>query len=134
MVGNYVCVDARHIAINPYIDKLGTFVVTKDPLSELNTGDPLFYIKVHMDGVKEARFHVNFIDLLDRVFVHDGLKFLSIEQERFITKFFEEAGIVTDKLKNGNENPYIDLDEVFVYLDDFLGSYVGEDNGRYARC
>ena len=105
----------------------------KGTLSELNTGEPVFYIKHHMDGTKEAIYHVNLIDLLDRVFVHDGLRFLSGEQERFMSKFFKEADIVTDKLSANDSNPFSKMDKIYRELDDFLGSYLGVDNGRYTR-
>ena len=105
----------------------------KGTLSEINTGSPVFYVKHHMDGSKETVYHVNLIDLLDRVFTKDGLRFLSIDQERFMSKFFKQAGIVTDLLNSESSTPYAGLDEAFQQLDDFLGSYLGVDNGRYSR-
>lgn len=107
----------------------------KGTLSELNTGEPVFYIKHHMDGEKEAKYHVNFIDLLDRVFTKDGLRFLSIEQEQFMKLFFKEAGIVTDRLNDEGYTGaiYDNIDSAFQQLDDFLGSYEGVDYGRYSR-
>lgn len=115
------------------INRKHSIFPVKGTLSEINTGNPMFYIKHHMNGSKETVYHVNLIDLLDRVFAKDGLRFLSIDQERFISKFFEQAGVVTDKIRNEENNPYEDLDEAFLYLDDFLGSYLGVDNGRYSR-
>ena len=105
----------------------------KSPLSEVNTGDPLIYIKHLMDGTRQVKYHVNLIDLLDRVFTNDGMRFLSLEQERFISEFLKEAGTATNKIKANDNNPYEDMDSVFKQLDDFLGSYVGVDDGRYTR-
>ena len=105
----------------------------KGTLSEINTGSPVFYVKHHMDGSKEAIYHVNLIDLLDRVFVLDGLRFLSIEQERFVSRFINQAGTATNAIKSGTTNPFSNMDEVYKQLDDFLGSYLGVDNGRYTR-
>ena len=108
-------------------------VPVKGTLSEVNTGSPVMYLKHHMDSSIEAKFHVNLIDQLGRVFVQDGLRFLSIDQERFMSKFFEQAGEVTDRLNAHDSQPYKDLEDVFKQLDDFLGSYHGVNNGRYTR-
>jgi len=105
----------------------------KSPLSEVNTGDPLIYIKHLMDGTRQVKYHVNLIDLLERVFLNDGIRFLSLEQERFISEYLNEGGIVTDKIKSEDSEPFKDMDIVFKQLDDFLGSYRGIDNGRYTR-
>jgi hypothetical protein len=114
-------------------EQLGVSEPQKNALSEINTGNPVMYIKHHMDGSREIKFHVNLIDQLDKVFTKDGLRFLSIDQERFMSKFFEQAGIVTDRLDASDSQPYKDLDSVFKQLDDFLGSYHGVNNGRYTR-
>lgn len=105
----------------------------KGTLSELNSADSIFYIKHYMNGTKEAKYHVNFIDLLDRVFTGDAMRYLSIDQERFMYRFFKQADSATKLLNSGSATPFKDLDEVFKQLDDFLGSYMGDDNGRYAR-
>lgn len=107
--------------------------IIKGACSEVNTGDPILYLKHHMDGSIEPRYHVNIIDQLSDVFLYDGMRFLSRDQERFISKFIEQAGKVTDKLNEEAEDPFNDMDEVFVYLDKFLGNYRGIDNGPYTR-
>lgn len=113
--------------------KRGIRSPVKGTLSELNSADPYFYIKHHIDGTKEAKYHVNLIDLLDRVFTEDATRYLSIEQERFMSRFFKQADSVTKLLNSNSATPFKDLDMVFKQLDSFLGSYIGEDNGRYAR-
>ena len=105
----------------------------KGTLSEINSADPYFYIKHHMDGTKEVKFHVNFIDLLERVFTGDALRYLSIDQERFMSRFFKQADSVTKLINSDSATPFKDLDEVFKQLDDFLGSYTGESYDRYTR-
>lgn len=121
----------RTLAMN--VDRRHRVLPVKGTLSEINTGNPVFYVKHHMDGSKETVYHVNLIDLLDRVFTKDGLRFLSMNQERFMAKFFEQAGVVTDRINGSHATPYADLDTVFQQLDDFLGSYLGVDDGRYSR-
>ena len=74
----------------------------KGILSEVNTGDPYMYMKVHLDGQEEVVYHVNLIDILDRVFLHDGMKFLSRDQERFFTRFIEAAGIIDSNFDRFN--------------------------------
>ena len=101
----------------------------------IHTGNPLFVIKDCMDGNKEAIYHVNLVYLLDDAFTKNNIKYLSIEQERYIAKFLQEGGEVNDKINKGTEDvdPYENMDNVMRQLDNFLGSYFGEDNGKYAR-
>ena len=114
-------------------EQLGASEPQKNPLSELNTADPIFFVKEHMDGSKKAIYHVNIVYLMDKVFVRDNLRFLSIDQERFMSKFFNEAGVVTDGLKSNSSNPYSNMDEIMLQLDSFLGSYFGDDYDRLTR-
>ena len=58
---------------------------------------------------------------------------LSIEQERYLTKYIKQGGVVTNALNSNSDDPYGSLDEIFKQLDSFLGGYIGEDNGKYAR-
>ena len=101
----------------------------------IHTGNPLFVIKDCMDGSKEAIYHVNLVYLLDNVFTKNSTKYLSIEQERYLAKFLQEGGKVNDKINEGTEDvdPYENMDNVMRQLDNFLGSYFGEDNGKYIR-
>lgn len=87
------------------------------------TGNPLFAIQNHMDGSKEATYHVNLIYLLDRVFVRDSMNPLHRDQERFISRYLNQGGVVTNKLNTGDTNPYVSMDDVLKQLDSFLGSY-----------
>ena len=105
----------------------------KGTLSEVNTGDSVFYVKHRMDGKDHAVFNFNLIDLLNRVFVDDGMRYLSIEQERFLSKFFTQADVVTKKINASDSNPYKGLDEVYKQLDNFIGSYLGDNDGRFTR-
>lgn len=103
--------------------------------SMIRTGSPLYIVKDSMDGSREAIYHVNLVYLLDNVFTKNNTKYLSIEQERYIAKFLQEAGKVNDKIIEGTENvdPYENMDDVMRQLDNFLGSYFGVDYGRFAR-
>ena len=114
-------------------EQLGASEPQKNPLSELNTADPIFFVKEYMDGSKKAIYHVNIVYLMNKVFVRDNLRFLSIDQERFMSKFFNEAGVVTDRLKSNSSNPYSNMDEIMLQLDSFLGSYFGDDYDRLTR-
>ena len=101
----------------------------------IRTGSPLFVVKDCMDGSREAIYHVNLVYLLDNVFTKNSTKYLSIEQERYITKFLQEARKANDKINEGTKDvdPYENMDDVMRQLDNFLGSYFGEDNGRFTR-
>ena len=94
-------------------------------LSEYNSGSPLFYKKHHLDGRVETKYHKNLIDILDRVFRFRGMKFLSREQERFLTKFFKYADKISYNIRTGKEDIYENVYEEFKDLDKFLGSYRG---------
>ena len=122
----------RHIPPDVYHKKKWCKPV-KGTLSEVNASQPYLFVKETMDGGKEVKYHVNFIDLLDRVFVNDNLKCLSEEQMEFITTFFEQAGIATDRIRANVPNPYSGMDDAFKDLNSFLGDYSGVDYGRYAR-
>ena len=104
----------------------------KAPLSEINTADPIFLVREHMDGSKKAIYYFNLISLLDEVFLKDSSRFLSIDQERFMRKFFDEANTVTGCLNNNVANPYNYMSEIMLQLDSFLGSYFGDDYDRPA--
>lgn len=110
----------------------------KSILSDLNTQNPIFFVNEEMNGERNAVYHVNIISLLDRVFVLNSLKFLSIEQERYMTKFFNQAHEVNNVLDNNrinetNDNPYENMDRIMKQLDNFLGSYFGVNHGRFTR-
>lgn len=110
----------------------------KNVLSEVNTGSPLYKIHTTMDGDNHAVYHVNFIKLLDKVFLFDDLEKISVEQERFISVFFKQADDVTKILDNNakldkDDDPFQNMDIIMRELDNFLGSYFGVDYDRFAQ-
>lgn len=118
---------------NVFGHEVGQELLTKHYLSEINTGNAIFFVDKNMDGEKEAIYHMNIIYLLDKVFMNDSMNFLSIEQTRYLDKFFNEAGIVTDAINNHEDDPYMNMHEVMKQLDNFLGNYFGVNDGRYSR-
>ena len=113
-------------------EQLGVSEPQKNPLSELNTAEPIFLITERMDGSKKAIYYFNLISLLDEVFLKDSSRFFSIDQERFMRKFFDEANTVTGYLNNNVANPYNYMSEIMLQLDSFLGSYFGDAYDRPA--
>ena len=105
----------------------------KGRLGEVNSASPYFTVQIRLDGTKDAVFHVNIIDLLDKVIILDSLHLLSIEQERLFTRYLKQAEEVSNKINLNEEKPFEDMDEVLQELDNFLGSYYGVDYGRFAR-
>lgn len=105
----------------------------KGALSEVNTGSPIFEICTTMDGVRHAHFHVKIIDLLDKIFLTDLLNLATVEQERFFSRFFNQAGIVDRAINESAEDIYKDVDDVMRDFDRYLGSYIGVNDGEYAR-
>lgn len=119
--------------LHKHRERVGRPDSKKNPLSELNTADPIFLVRETMEGNREAIYHVNMIDLMDRVFTRDDMRSLSIDQERFVSKFFVEAGIVTDAFYSGDENPKENMDYIMAQFDSFLGSYFGVNYDRLTR-
>ena len=124
-----------HLIINQASHTHGINKEEEGVVGTIHTGNPLFVIKDCMDGNKEAIYHVNLVYLLDGVFTKNNIKYLSIEQERYIAKFLQEGGKVNDKINEGTKDvdPYESMDNAMRQLDNFLGSYFGEDNGKYIR-
>lgn len=69
-----------------------------------------------LDNEINSNFTINFIYLLDIAFVSDNLYALTIEQQKFIEKYFVEA----DNVEKEN------LSLLFTQFDTFLGSFIGE--------
>ena len=105
----------------------------KGTLAEVNSNNPIFYLKKRIDGTQVAVYHVNIIDQLGQVFVHNGVKYLSRKQERFFDKFIEACQVIHDNYVNGKEDIYEGVDETFKSLDQFLGNYIGVDDEQYTR-
>lgn len=107
--------------------------VVKGRLGEVNSASPYFTVQIHIDGTKDAVFHVNLVDLLDKVIMLDSLHLLSIEQERLFTRYLKQAEEVNSKISLNSTDPFENMDEVLQQLDNFLGSYCGVDYGRFTR-
>lgn len=107
--------------INPYSHYRRHF--EKSPLSEVNTAAPVFHVREYLDGTKEAIFHRNIVELLDKVFVRNSMCYLSLDQTRFVQMFIEQAGKVTDYINHGNNRPWEDMDDIMIQFDDYLGDY-----------
>lgn len=114
-------------------------VRTKGNVSEVNTAQAIYINKGGMSGKEEAIYHVSLIDLLDKVFLFNALHFLSREQEDILNRFFKEADVAVGILKNNKENllrddPFEYMSDIMKQLDNFLGSYYGEESDvRFTR-
>lgn len=100
----------------------------KGVFSEINTGDAIYHVKEHLDGSQEAMFHPKLLLLLEDMFKYNSMKFLSLEQERFLHMFFNQAHTVTEAMRNEVEDPFQDMAELMKQFDNFLGSYSGEND------
>ena len=69
-----------------------------------------------LDNEINSNFTINFIYLLDVAFVSDNLYALTIEQQKFIEKYFVEADNIEDE----------NLSLLYAQFDTFLGSFIGE--------
>ena len=95
----------------------------KTRLSEVNTGEAVYLIKNSLTGEKIAEFHVNLINILDRVLLNNNLDYLSLDQERLVSQYFKEGHEVDTLINEEHENPFKDMNPLTYQLDLFLGSY-----------
>lgn len=87
-------------------------------IKPIHTGRDSYYEELELDGTTESVFILNFIKMLDLCIIRDNYKYLSIEQEDVLKNYFNNA--VNMPLSDYNKQ-----------LDNYLGSYIGEENGRY---
>ena len=83
-------------------------------------------VKTTLDSSPEVNFTTDFVEATSNVLVSGNTRLVSIDQERFLRLFLNEAGVVTDNLSNNVSNPYKDMHDITKQFDDVLGSYVGE--------
>lgn len=100
----------------------------KGSLSEINVADPLLVADKSLNGIRDFVYSENFIYLLDKAFSDDTVKYLSIEQEHFINRFFKEAEEVTQLLNtlkdDDTTDPYAVMSVSMKQLDKTLGNYI----------
>ena len=65
--------------------------------------------KTTLDSSPEVNFTTDFVEATSNVLVSGNTRLVSIDQERFLRLFLNEAGIVTDNLSNNVSNPFIDF-------------------------
>ena len=85
----------------------------------IHSKEKAWYNDRELDNTYEHIFDISFIDRLDKAFIKDNYNYLSLNQEIALKQFFNDAiGTLSDFSKQ---------------LDNYLGSYTGENNGRYIR-
>jgi hypothetical protein len=105
----------------PSHNDLNNVGIGKGHVSELNTENMFFYLRKDMTGKVEYTFHPIIFQLFDRIIRKDTLSGVSIDQERFIKRFFYEAGKITDAMNGKSELPD-NLTDAAADFDKFLGS------------
>lgn len=95
-------------------------VIRKDRIDSsfatIESGKSVHRVYKELDNEISSNFTINFIYLLDVAFVSDNLYALTIEQQKFIEKYFVEA----DNIEEEN------LSLLYAQFDTFLGSFIGE--------
>lgn len=109
------------------LESLGVATPVKNPLSEINTGSPIFINNTNLFNEKEPVFHVNMIYLLDKALLNNTFSMMSIDEERFIRRFFYEAD------KAVKEKSLDVMSEIMRNFDVFLGNYRGVNDGQFTR-
>ena len=106
----------------------------KSPVKSLHTGKGIFYTGEDLYSNEFYKFSLRLIRLYDEAMMTGNLYVLSIEQERLLEKYFLEGNTITppDSLidLSGWVYDFDSLSSDINQLDEFLGSYVGDNYGR----
>lgn len=100
----------------------------------LETGNGVFYERTNLYSNDAFEYYVNLIFLFDSAIMNDNLKLLSVEQERLLAQYFLEADTITPPEDVALEDWIYDFDSLSTkvkQLDEFLGSYLGENDGQF---
>lgn len=99
--------------------------VLKGSLSEINVADTILAENKNLTGVIDYIYSDNFIHLIDEALLNNTFQGLSIEQERFLSRFLKEANKVMSSMNMEDEDidPYKDMSINMKQLDETLGSY-----------
>ena len=108
-------------------EPLGVVAPVKNPLSEVNTGSPIFITNTSLFNEEEPVFHVNIIYLLDKALLNNTFSMMSIDEERFIRRFLYEAD------KAVKEESLDVMSKTMKSFDVFLGNYRGVNDGQFTR-
>ena len=107
----------------------------------LETGLDIFKVDQDLESNDLYTYYVLLIDLFDRAILQNDLHTLSDVQQKLLELYFAQAEKPTDEFIEATSEGEIEefeydfghMDRHIRTLDDFLGSYLGEDSGRYAR-
>ena len=106
----------------------------KSSFKRLHTGKGIFYTGEALYGDEFYKFSLRLIKLYDEAMVTSNMYVLSIEQERLLEKYFLEGNTITppDSLidLSGWVYDFDSLSSDINQLDEFLGSYTGDNYGR----
>ena len=81
------------------------------------------HVNIKMDGIREIDYIVPSIENVDMVFMEDSMKYLTLEQDKFMRQYLTAAGIANDKLDLEDENPFSDMCYVLVQFDEALSKF-----------
>jgi len=105
-------------------------------LGSVETGKGIFYTSKDLYGEDDYNYYVILIHLIDRALSTDNLYNLSTEQQKLLEQYFEEADKITPADNVNLDNHKYDFNLLTKYiniLDEFLGSYFGDENGQYSK-
>jgi hypothetical protein len=119
----------------------------KASLDSLETGKGIFSNDPNLYGQDTAYFYVSLINQYDKSMVENNLHVLSIEQQDLLQWYFKEANTLTRQHTSAEKQDYTEeelskeeyrkryknLSRTIQKLDEFLGSYVGVEDGQFSR-
>lgn len=84
-------------------------------VSNIETSKGVFYNAENLYGQDSAEFYILLINLFDKALVDNDLHLLSLEQERLLSQFFEEANTITRQHTSASEQTYISEEDKFLH-------------------
>jgi len=119
----------------------------KSPFGKLETSTAIIHKTRNLMGRDTPEFYVLLIDLFDRAILGNDLHVLSVEQEKLLRRWFRAGNTLTRQHLSAELQDYTEdeltceeyrvrwyaMGREIQKLDQYLGSYLGEDIGAYAR-
>jgi hypothetical protein len=101
---------------------------------DLDSSKGVFYDSTDLYGDEVYEFYVNLIFLLDEAMTQNNMEVLSVEQSKLFRQYLDQAGIITPLEMDGTTiEDWDSLTKLVLALDEYLGSYLGDDNGKYTE-
>lgn len=107
-----------------------------EALSSIELAKGVFYKIYQIDNEEDYEYYAILIHLFDRAIISNNIHNLSMEQEDLLKLYFKEGNNITpeeDIDLEDYEYNYSLLSKHILRLDEFLGSFLGVEDGQFSR-